>query len=266
MNIIGNRWDEVLKDEYGKPYFSTLLKKVEEEYKTKVVFPPKDQVYSALKAVDYDNVKVVILGQDPYHEKGQANGMAFAVNNNIPMPPSLRNIYAEMESDLGFKPHGTTLVGWAKQGVLLLNTTLTVREGSAQSHSSYGWQEFTDAIIQQCSKRTKPMVFILWGSNAISKMKYISKPHLVLKSAHPSPLSAYRGFFGSKPFSKANEFLKNNGQTPIDWSQIDSFTPPYLTQKQAELPQKRNTSAPNKGKNATVDAPYYNATGKIFRV
>ncbi len=240
MNIIGNRWDEVLSHEYDKPYFSMLLKKVEEEYKTKVVFPPKEQVYSALKAVDYDKVKVVILGQDPYHEKGQANGMAFAVNEKIPMPPSLRNIYAELESDLGFKPEGTTLVGWAKQGVLLLNTTLTVREGSAQSHSSYGWQTFTDEIIKVCNKREKPMVFILWGSNAISKKQYISSRHLVLQSAHPSPLSAYRGFFGSKPFSKANEFLKNNGQTPIDWSKINDFN--------------------------DLDAPYYQAKGKIMRV
>lgn len=240
MDIIGNGWDEVLKDEYVKPYFSTLLKKVEDEYKTKVVFPPKELVYSALKAVDYDKVKVVILGQDPYHEKGQANGMAFAVNENIQKPPSLNNIYKELESDLGFKPEGTTLVGWAKQGVLLLNTTLTVREGSAQSHSTYGWQTFTDAIIKECNKREKPMVFILWGSNAISKKQFISPHHLVLQSAHPSPLSAYRGFFGSKPFSKANEFLKKNGQTPIDWSKINDFN--------------------------DNDAPYYNAKGKIIRV
>lgn len=248
MNIIGNRWDEVLASEYVKPYFSVLLKKVEEEYNTKTVFPPKEQVYSALKAVDYDKVKVVILGQDPYHEKGQANGMAFAVNNNIPMPPSLRNIYVELENDLGFKPQGTTLVGWAKQGVLLLNTTLTVREGSAQSHSAYGWQTFTDAIIKECNKREKPMVFILWGSNAISKKQFISARHLVLQSAHPSPLSAYRGFFGSKPFSKANEFLQKHGQTPIDWSKINDYTENKLSD------------------NCDDVAPYYNATGKILRV
>lgn len=248
MNIIGNCWDEVLASEYVKPYFSVLLKKVEEEYNTKTVFPPKEQVYSALKAVDYDKVKVVILGQDPYHEKGQANGMAFAVNNNIPMPPSLRNIYVELENDLGFKPQGTTLVGWAKQGVLLLNTTLTVREGSAQSHSAYGWQTFTDAIIKECNKREKPMVFILWGSNAISKKQFISSRHLVLQSAHPSPLSAYRGFFGSKPFSKANEFLQKHGQTPIDWSKINDYTENKLSD------------------NCDGVAPYYNATGKILRV
>ncbi len=240
MNIIGNRWDDVLRAEYAKPYFSVLLKKVEEEYKTKTVFPPKEQVYSALRAVDYEKVKVVILGQDPYHEKGQANGMAFAVNDKIPMPPSLKNICAELENDLGFKPEGTTLVGWAKQGVLLLNTTLTVREGAAQSHSSFGWQTFTDAIIKECNKREKPMVFILWGSNAISKKQFISSHHLVLQSAHPSPLSAYRGFFGSKPFSKANEFLKRHGQTPIDWSKINDFN--------------------------AEDAPYYQAKGKIIRV
>ncbi len=249
MNIIGNGWDDVLASEYSKPYFSTLLKKVEEEYKTRTVFPPKEQVYSALQSVDYDKVKVVILGQDPYHEKGQANGMAFAVNDNIPMPPSLKNIYQELENDLGFKPQGTTLVGWAKQGVLLLNTTLTVRESSAQSHSTFGWQVFTDAIIKECNKRAKPMVFILWGANAISKKQFISSHHLVLQSAHPSPLSAYRGFFGSKPFSKANEFLKKNGQTPIDWSKINDFK----EEKPKYIP------SPN-------DASYYMAKGKIMRV
>ncbi len=240
MNIIGNRWDEVLSSEYSKPYFSSLLKKVEEEYNTRTIFPPKEQIYSALKAVDYDKVKVVILGQDPYHEQGQANGMAFAVNDNIKMPPSLQNIYKELESDLKFKPEGTTLVGWAKQGVLLLNTTLTVREGSAQSHSMYGWQTFTDEIIRKCNEREKPMVFILWGSNAISKKQYISPRHLVLESAHPSPLSAYRGFFGSKPFSKANAFLEQNGIKPIDWSKIKDYN--------------------------ENEAPYYSAKGKIFRV
>ena len=249
MNIIGNRWDDVLKNEYSKPYFSSLLKKVEEEYSTRTVFPPKEQVYSALQAVDYDKVKVVILGQDPYHEKGQANGMAFAVNDNIAMPPSLRNIYSELESDMGFKPKGTTLVGWAKQGVLLLNTTLTVREGSAQSHSSYGWQTFTDEIIRQCNKREKPMVFILWGSNAISKKQFISSHHLVLSSAHPSPLSAYRGFFGSKPFSKANAFLESKGQKPIDWSQITDYKEPI--EERAD---------------GFSEAPYYKAKGKIIRV
>ena len=221
MKVIGNKWDEILASEYEKEYFSTLLEKVNEEYARNTVFPPKDKIYSAMQKVDYDNVKVVILGQDPYHEKGQANGMAFAVGDGIQLPPSLVNIYKELESDIGQKPTGSTLIGWAEQGVLLLNTTLTVREGQAQSHSTYGWQTFTDAIIKACSKREKPMAFILWGANAISKKQFIDKRHFVHTSPHPSPLSAYRGFFGSKPFSKVNEFLKNTNQTPIDWLRIE---------------------------------------------
>ena len=217
MPIIGNDWDEIIGAEFQKPYYQTLRAFLKEEYATKTVYPNMYHIFNALKTTPRAKVKVVILGQDPYHEKGQANGMAFAVNNNIAMPPSLRNIYTELESDLGFKPEGTTLVGWAKQGVLLLNTTLTVREGSAQSHSSYGWQTFTDEIIRQCNKREKPMVFILWGSNAISKKQFISSHHLVLSSAHPSPLSAYRGFFGCKHFSQTNDFLTSNGLEAIDW-------------------------------------------------
>ena len=227
MRLIGNKWDEILATEYDKKYFADLWEKVNAEYSTKTVYPPKDKIFTALKTVDYDQVKVVILGQDPYHEKGQANGMAFAVNTGVQLPPSLVNIYKEMESDLGFKPTGSTLVGWAEQGVLLLNTTLTVREASPQSHSSFGWQTFTDAIIKACSQRTKPMVFVLWGANAISKKPLISNKHLIIQSPHPSPLSAYRGFFGSKPFSKANEFLRANGQTVIDWARIDACAPYY---------------------------------------
>lgn len=227
MKLIGNKWDEVLAEEYEKEYFTSLIKKVNEEYSKNVVFPPKDKIYSAMQRVDYDEVKVVILGQDPYHEKGQANGMAFAVGDDIKLPPSLVNIYKELESDIGIKPSGSTLKGWAGQGVLLLNTTLTVREGQAQSHSTYGWQTFTDAIIKALSKREKPMVFILWGANAISKKQFIDKRHFVHTSPHPSPLSAYRGFFGSKPFSKANDFLQRTGQTSIDWSQIDGSAEYY---------------------------------------
>jgi uracil-DNA glycosylase len=247
--MIGNEWDSILKEEYQKEYFQNLLNFIKKEYKEKTIYPKQNEVFNAFRYTDFSNVKVVILGQDPYHEKGQANGMAFAVNDNIPMPPSLKNIYQELENDLGFKPQGTTLVGWAKQGVLLLNTTLTVRESSAQSHSTFGWQVFTDAIIKECNKRAKPMVFILWGANAISKKQFISSHHLVLQSAHPSPLSAYRGFFGSKPFSKANEFLKKNGQTPIDWSKINDFK----EEKPKYIP------SPN-------DASYYMAKGKIMRV
>lgn len=221
MKVIGNKWDEVLASEYEKDYFVSLQKKVEEEYGKSTVFPPKDKIYTAMQRVDYDEVKVVILGQDPYHEKGQANGMAFAVSEGVQLPPSLVNIYKELESDIGIKPTGSTLEGWASQGVLLLNTTLTVREGQAQSHSTYGWQTFTDAIIKACSKREKPMVFILWGANAISKKQLIDSRHFVHTSPHPSPLSSYRGFFGSKPFSKANDFLKSTGQDVIDWAQID---------------------------------------------
>lgn len=219
--LISEKWDAILKDEYQKEYFVELLKKVQSEYETKTVFPPKELIYSAMKTVDYDDVKVVILGQDPYHEKGQANGMAFAVCDGVKYPPSLRNIFTEIASDIGREPVGSTLMGWAKQGVLLLNATLTVREGEAQSHGNFGWQTFTDAIIEACSNREKPMVFILWGNYAINKKRLIKNHHLVLTSAHPSPLSAYRGFFGSKPFSKANAFLESVGQEPIDWLMSD---------------------------------------------
>lgn len=229
MKLIGNKWDEVLAEEYKKDYFTSLLEKVDEEYAKNTVFPPKDKIYSAMQKVDYDKVKVVILGQDPYHEKGQANGMAFAVGEGIQLPPSLVNIYKELESDIGAKPSGSTLIGWAEQGVLLLNTTLTVREGQAQSHSTYGWQTFTDAIIKACSKREKPMAFILWGANAISKKQFIDKRHFVHTSPHPSPLSSYRGFFGSKPFSKVNEFLKSTNQDTIDWLKIEGSASYYYS-------------------------------------
>ena len=219
--IIGNEWDEILKDEYEKPYFSALMKAVDEEYATRVVYPPKTQVYSAMAKVPYDKVRVVILGQDPYHGPGQANGMAFAVGKGIDLPPSLVNIYKEIQSDLGVNPKGSTLTGWAQQGVLLLNTVLTVRASTPQSHSNFGWQQFTDAIIESLASRKEPMVFMLWGANALKKKSLIGKQHLVLESVHPSPLSAYRGFFGCKHFSKANEFLKANGYLPIDWAYVD---------------------------------------------
>lgn len=224
MQLIGNSWDDVLEGEYQKSYFSRLNEAVDEEYATKIVYPPKTEIYSAFKNVPYEAVKVVILGQDPYHGAGQANGMAFAVGKGVPLPPSLVNIFKEIENDTGKAPKGSTLTGWAKQGVLLLNTVLTVRQSQPQSHAGYGWQQFTDAVIASLAKRETPMVFMLWGSNAINKKPLIGTRHLILESVHPSPLSAYRGFFGCKHFSKANEYLKANGLTPIDWSYVDDIT------------------------------------------
>jgi uracil-DNA glycosylase len=221
MQVIGNQWDDILSAEYSKPYFTALMEKVDSEYASRTVFPPKDKIFEALRRVDYPDVKVVILGQDPYHEKGQANGMAFAVNEGVPLPPSLVNIFKELSDDLGINPKGSTLAGWADQGVLLLNTTLTVREGQAQSHSQLGWVEFTDAIIAALARREKPLAFILWGANAGNKASLVPPRHFVIKSAHPSPLSAYRGFFGSRPFSKVNGFLVSSGLTPINWAQVD---------------------------------------------
>ena len=213
------QWDNVLNTQYEQPYFKQLIAKVDEEYLTHTVYPPKDKIFSALKYVPYDQVKVVILGQDPYHGAGQANGMAFAVNDGIPLPPSLVNIYKEIESDLGARPNSSgTLIGWAKQGVLLLNTVLSVRAGNPLSHSGLGWQKFTDSIINALNNRHTPVVYILWGAGAISKKKVISPNSYIITSPHPSPLSAYRGFFGSKPFSKANSYLEALGITPIDWT------------------------------------------------
>lgn len=227
MNYTGNGWDEILSGQFNAPYFKALMEKVNAEYATTTVYPPKDEIFAAMKTVDYDKIKVVIIGQDPYHGAGQANGMAFSVNKGVPLPPSLQNIFKEIKDEYGESPNGGTLIGWAKQGVLLLNTVLTVREASPQSHSAYGWQQFTDAVIEACNKRPKPMVFLLWGSNAIAKKKYISAPHLILESAHPSPLSAYRGFFGCGHFRKANDFLIANGEQPIDWLQADDEQNPY---------------------------------------
>ena len=222
MQYIGNGWDDLLMREFSAPYFLALMQKVDVEYSSFNVYPPKKDVFSAMKTVDYKDVKVVIIGQDPYHGAGQANGMAFAVNKGVALPPSLVNIFKEIESEFGVAPKGSTLTGWAKQGVLLLNTVLTVRESQPQSHASYGWQQFTDAVIECCNNREEPMVFMLWGANAISKKSLVSSRHLVIQSPHPSPLSAYRGFFGSKPFSRANEFLVKTGQDEIDWARVDS--------------------------------------------
>ena len=216
--MIGNDWDIVLSNEYQKDYFLRIKKVVKEEYEKKEIFPPVDKIFYAFKETSYKDVKVVILGQDPYHGVGEANGLCFSVNRGIKMPPSLRNIYKELYDDLGIEREDTDLSDWARSGVLLLNSVLTVEKDKAASHKFVGWEEFTDSVIKKLSEREEPIVFILWGNFAKSKMKYITNPnHLILSSAHPSPLSAHNGFFGSKPFSKTNEFLKKNGMEEIKW-------------------------------------------------
>ena len=219
MKFFNNGWDAVLEDEFEKDYFKKLLEKVDEEYSKFTVYPPRGKIFSALTHCDINDVKVVLLGQDPYHEPGQAHGMCFSVLPGVECPPSLKNIFKELQSEFGLEPpnHGC-LISWSNQGVLLLNTTLTVREHEANSHSKFGWQRFTDRIIEEVSKQDKPVVFMLWGRNAISKKPLIDESkHLVLTSAHPSPLSAYSGFFGNNHFKKANEFLKNHGRGEINW-------------------------------------------------
>ena len=219
MIQIGNDWDAVLKEENGKEYFMKLQEFLAEERQTHMVYPPEKDVFNALKYSSLADTKVVIFGQDPYHEPGQAHGMCFSVNKGIAVPPSLINIYKEIEADLGIKPpsHGY-LADWAGQGVLLLNTGLTVRRGEANSHRGKGWETFTDRVTEALNEREKPMVFILWGANAREKAKLITnKEHMIITGAHPSPLSAWKGFFGGRYFSKANRFLEITGQTPINW-------------------------------------------------
>lgn len=224
--IITEKWDEVLAAEYEKPYFSALMQSVDREYSRYEVYPPRDRIFAAMQLVDYDAVRVVILGQDPYHGAGQANGLAFAVNKGVDPPPSLSNIFAEIKSDLGVAPNDdTTLIGWANQGVLLLNASLTVRAGEAQSHSSLGWHNLTDAVITALNAHETPVAYILWGMSAREKMALIDKRNFIVTSAHPSPLSAYRGFFGSKPFSKVNDWLVHNGQQPIRWQCTAHYEP-----------------------------------------
>ena len=216
---IGNDWDKLLKDEWDKPYYQDLRKFLIREYRNYNIYPDMYDIFNALKYVAYEDVKVVILGQDPYHGRGQAHGFSFSVKEDVPIPPSLLNIYKELRDDLGlFIPDNGNLTKWAKQGVLLLNTVLTVREKSPNSHKDRGWEKLTDRIIALLNQREKPIVFILWGANARSKTKLINnRRHLILTSAHPSPLSAYRGFFGSKLFSKTNKFLRDNNMKEIDW-------------------------------------------------
>lgn len=216
---VTNHWQPILDQASDRDTYQRLRSFLKEEYQTTTVYPPMDDLWTAFEATDFDQVKVVILGQDPYHGPGQSHGLAFSVRPGIKIPPSLRNIYKELESDLGIKaPDHGYLMDWAKSGVLLLNTVLTVRAGQAHSHRKKGWEEFTNEVIQELNKRDRPMVFILWGKAASSKKNMIdTNKHGVIESPHPSPLSAHRGFFGSRPFSKANAFLKDRGQEPVDW-------------------------------------------------
>ena len=219
MVNIGNHWDKILDGEFDKDYYRMLREFLKKEYSTQTIYPSMYDIFNALKATAYEDVKVVILGQDPYHGPGQAHGMCFSVQKGITPPPSLVNIFKELHDDIGCtEPTHGCLQSWADQGVLLLNTVLTVRAGQANSHKGMGWEIFTDNVIRKLNEREKPMVFLLWGSNAQTKTSYITNPaHLILKAPHPSPLSAYRGFFGCRHFSKANEFLTANGMEPIDW-------------------------------------------------
>ena len=224
MIRFNNNWDSILAEELKKEYYLRLREFLKAEYSTHTIYPPMEDIYNALKITDYNDVKAVILGQDPYHGEGEAHGLAFSVKKGVKIPPSLLNIYKELHNSLGcYIPNNGYLEKWARQGVLLLNTALTVRKDIANSHSGKGWELLTDFIIKELNKREKPMVFMLWGNNAKSKAWFIdSNKHLVLTSVHPSPLSASRGFFGCNHFKKANDFLVKNGQTAIDW-QIENI-------------------------------------------
>ena len=221
MIEFNNEWDELLKDEFKKPYYLELRKKLIYEYRTQQIFPGMYDIFNALKYTSYSDIKAVIIGQDPYHGVGQAHGLSFSVKKGVAPPSSLVNIFKEIKSDLGIDNMGKhgELTEWAKNGVLLLNSVLTVRANQARSHRNLGWEEFTDNVIRLINLREKPVVFMLWGADAKAKEKLITNPnHLILKAAHPSPLSAFNGFFGCRHFSKANEFLKSKGIEEIDWS------------------------------------------------
>ena len=216
--MINKNWDIVLKDELKKEYFKNLGVFVKNEYKTKICYPQYKDIFNALRYTDYDEVKVVILGQDPYHGENEAHGLSFSVRDDVKRPPSLNNIFKELESDLGIKKTNNDLTNWAKQGVLLLNSIMSVVKDTPLSHKEKGWEIFTDNIIKKLNEREQPIVFILWGGYARSKKKLITnKNHYIVESVHPSPLSAYNGFFGSKPFSKTNNFLISKNIVPIDW-------------------------------------------------
>ena len=225
MPPIAGEWAKALQGEFRKPYYKKLFSIVGEEYRTRTIYPPADDLFNAFHFTPLEQVKVVILGQDPYHEEGQAHGLCFSVKPGVDIPPSLVNIYKELEDDLGcYIPNNGYLEKWARQGVMLLNTVLTVRAHQAHSHKDIGWEEFTDAAIRVLADQDRPMVFILWGKPAQMKKSRIHNPkHLVLEAPHPSPLSAYRGFFGSRPFSQTNTYLTRSGLTPIDW-QIENIT------------------------------------------
>ena len=218
--MLGNDWDNVLKDEFSKEYFKTILEQIESEYNSKIIYPKKSEIFKAFRTTSYADTKVVILGQDPYHGAGQAEGLSFSVKKGIPKPTSLQNIFKELKADIGCDiPIDGSLLEWANKGVLLLNAVLTVEENKPASHKYLGWETFTDEVIKKLNNKNTPVVFILWGAFARNKKKYITNPmHFIVESAHPSPFSAYNGFFGSKPFSKTNEFLIKNGITPIEWN------------------------------------------------
>ena len=219
MSGINGDWYEALKGEFKKPYYKTLFNTVNEEYRTRQIFPPANDIFNAFDFTPLSEVKVVILGQDPYHGPGQAHGLCFSVKPDVEIPPSLVNIYQELHDDLGcYIPNNGYLTKWAKQGVMLLNSVLTVRAHQANSHRGIGWEEFTDAAIMAVNAQDRPVVFILWGAPAQRKKRMLNNSkHLILEAPHPSPLSAYRGFFGSRPFSQTNHFLEEHGVTPIDW-------------------------------------------------
>lgn len=211
-------WNIILKDIYNSKEYKILINKVKEEYKTKTIYPSFNNVFKALELTPYKNVKAVIIGQDPYHGEGEANGLCFSVNKDIKQPPSLRNIFKELKSDLNIEATSNDLSSWAKEGVLLLNSCLTVIKDKPNSHKDIGWQFFTDLIISKLNERKEPIVFILWGNYAKTKKKLITnKNHLIIESSHPSPLGAYKSFFNSKPFSKTNNFLIKNNIKPINW-------------------------------------------------
>lgn len=224
MVKLGNDWDEILEGEFQKEYYLKLRRFLKEEYSSYIIHPHMDKIFSALKLTSYKDTKVVILGQDPYHGENQAHGLAFSVQQNIPIPPSLLNMYKELRAELGcYIPNNGFLEKWAKQGVLLLNASLTVRDGEANSHRNKGWEIFTDCVIEKLNQRKEPIIFLLWGNNAKEKQRLITnKQHIILTSVHPSPLSASRGFFGCGHFAKTNEMLSQMGSTPIDW-QIENI-------------------------------------------
>ena len=219
IKLVGNDWDNVLQEEYKKDYFKNIVEFINKEYKQRIIFPPKNKILRALELTSYSDVKVVILGQDPYHGVGEANGLAFAVSDGVKLPPSLLNIYKELYNDLKIMPSNIgNLECWAKEGVLLLNAVLTVEKDKAASHKNVGWETFTDAIIKKINEKSEPVVFILWGNFAKSKKKFITnQKHFIIESTHPSPFSANYGFFGSKPFSKTNEYFIAMGIKPINW-------------------------------------------------